>query len=316
MGKGLEFAIGVLNGAVGDYLVRTGNGLAIGMVVAVDGEEVALDPASLAAAFPNPSPRVVVLLHGLMCTEVIFEMPDGTDYGSRLAADLGFTPVYVRYNTGLTIPDNGESLAALLDTFVANYPVPIEELLLLGYSMGGLVIRSACHVAAGRTGRFLPLVKRILYVGTPHRGAPLERAGRVLTKLLASIPDPYTRLIADIANLRSDGVKDLGDSELSHSDRARRKATYALTDAEHPVPLLPGIEHFLIAGSLTADPTLAFFGDAIVPIPSATMGVDPQAASPALARDHIRVLPSIDHISIARHPSVYDAIVEFLGRTS
>ena len=189
--------------------------------------------------------------------------------------------------------------------------------MLLGYSMGGLVVRSACHVAATSEGRWLPLVKRIVYVGTPHRGAPLERAGRVVTKLLASIPDPYTRLIADIANLRSDGVKDLGDSELRHEDRARRRASFSLNDAEHPVPLLPGIRHYLVAGTLSADPTLAsLFGDAVVPLGSATNGLDPRAASPALPPDHVEVVAGVDHLAIAHHPDVYATIRSFLERSA
>lgn len=316
MGKKFEFAIGVLNGAIGDYLVRTGNGLASSMIFACDGDELPLTREAFARAYPSASPKVVILLHGLMCTELIFEMADGTDYGSRLADAKGMTALYLRYNTGLPIADNGASFDAMLDALVDVYPVPIEEIVLIGYSMGGLVIRSATHVAATSSGRWLGLVKRIVYVGTPHRGAPLERAGRVLTKFLASIPDPYTRLVADIANLRSDGVKDLGDSELRHDDRARRRATFGLTDAEHPVPLLPGIAHYLVAASLSVDPTLAWlFGDAIVPLGSAMNGLDPRRSSPALAPDHVTVLSGLDHISIARHPDVYAAIVAFLERT-
>jgi len=313
MGKNLEFAIGILNGAIGDYLARSGNGLATAMSFVLDNEELTpLDRDTFRRAYPAATGRVVVLLHGLMCTESIFDMPGG-DYGARLASDHGYTPLYVRYNTGLSIPDNGTSFARLLDRLIDVYPRPIDEILLLGYSMGGLVIRSACHAASEGESKWLPLVERILYVGTPHRGAPLERAGRVLTKILDAIPDPYTRLIAEIGNLRSDGVKDLGDSEIRHEDRARRRRTFSLTDAAHPVPLLPTIRHYLVAGALLADPALAFFGDAIVPLASAT-GADPNDPAPALAANHVITLPGIDHVSIARSPAVYDAILELLGR--
>lgn len=143
----LESALGILNGAIGDYLCRTQNGLALPMECILEGRAVALDRDSLRAAYPEATPRVAVLVHGLMGTEAAWTFPDGTDYGTLLQRDLGFTPVYVRYNSGLAIPDNGQALCALLDQLVANYPVPIEEILLIGYSMGGLVIRSACHMA-------------------------------------------------------------------------------------------------------------------------------------------------------------------------
>lgn len=314
MGKYLEFAIGALNGVVGDYLEARGNGLAIPMSFVHRLEPLLLSRAAFDAALPAAGPRVVVLLHGLMCTESIFDMADGMDYGRLLERDLGYTPLYVRYNTGRSIADNGAELARLLEGLLTVYPVAIEELLLLGYSMGGLVIRSACHVASEQGLSFLSRVRKAVYVGTPHRGAPLERAGRVLTKVLAAIPDPYTRLIADIGNLRSDGVKDLGDAELRHEDRARRKSSFALTDPEHPVPLLPSIEHFLVAATLSTEPLLAsLFGDSLVPVPSGTNGAVAGGEPIGIPPDHVRILPGFDHIRLAHDPAVYECIHGFLG---
>ena len=232
--------------------------------------------ALLAALGPGgAAPRVVVLVHGLMCTEDVFRFPEGGgDYGSFLSRDAGFTPLYVRYNSGLAIADNGLALSALLGKLVAAWPAPLEEIVLVGYSMGGLVLRGAFHYASLEGAPWLALAKRAIYVGTPHRGSPLERAGRALSRLLEAIPDPYTRLVADLANLRSDGVKDLGDGDVRHEDRARGGASLSLRDPAHPVPLLPEIAHFLVAGSVSSDPLVArLFGDALVPVPSATDGV-------------------------------------------
>src|ERR1700744_6029016 len=148
MGDNLEQVIGVLNGAVGDYLKRTGNGLATPMEVIRDGKPVALEPEAMRAAFgESPSPRLVVLVHGLMSTEIVWRMPDGQDYGALLAADLGYAPFYTRFNSGLHVSENGEALDALLEQLVTAYPVPVEEIILVGHSMGGLVIRSPCHAA-------------------------------------------------------------------------------------------------------------------------------------------------------------------------
>ena len=209
----LELAIGVLNGTIGDYLKRTGNGLATSMTLVHDGRPVALTRAALAAVYPAASPRVVVFVHGLMSTETVWEMADGTSYGSRFAHDFSMTSLYVRFNSGLHVSENGEALDTLLEQLVAEYPVAIEEMILVGHSMGGLVVRSAAHAAADTNRRWLALVKRAFYLGTPHLGAPLERFGNVLTWVLRKVGDtlgdPYTPLIADILNLRSSGVKDL-----------------------------------------------------------------------------------------------------------
>jgi pimeloyl-ACP methyl ester carboxylesterase len=307
MGRKLELAIGALNGAVGDYLVRTGNGLATDMAFVHEGDLLPLAAERWARALPAATPRVVVMLHGLMCTEDIWEFPDGTgDYGAFLARDFGFTPLRVRYNSGLNIPDNGAALASLLDALAAVYPVPIEEILLLGYSMGGLVVRGACHVATEEGHGWLSRVKRAFYVGTPHRGAPLERVGRVLAKVLRAVPDPYTRLAADLAELRSDGVKDLGDGDVRHEDRARRVASVSLRDPRHPVPLLPQIRHYLVAGTLSADPRFAkLFGDTMVPVPSAMNDQRAGAAEMAFPPSHVKILPGLAHVPLAHHPDVY-----------
>lgn len=271
MGKKLDFSLSILNGAIGDYLARTNNALATPMSF-----------VDLERAHQNATGRVAVLVHGLMCTETIWNLPTGDNYGSLLARDLGYTPLYLRYNTGLTLRENGASLHALLSALKQTYPLPIEELLLLGYSMGGLVIRSAAHLDASSENSWLPAVRRMIYVGTPHQGAPMERVGRFAAKLLGAIDDPYTRLVAEIADLRSSGVKDLGDADLP--------------------PLLENIRHYLIAGTVSADPRIAsIFGDGVVPQQSATSGN-------ILPAEQIKIIAGLNHVDLAHDLKVYETI--------
>ncbi len=303
MGRKLETSLAILNGAIGDYLARTGNGLATTMQF-VDGLRGAPWRGSDAS-------RVAIFVHGLMCTESIWEMPDGSDYGARLAKDLGYAPLYVRYNSGRAIAANGASLANALEVLVAGYPAELDEIVLVGHSMGGLVVRSACHAARMDGHLWLSRVRRAIYLGTPHLGAPLERVGRVISSVLRAVDDPYTRLIAEIADLRSDGVKDLGDAALRHEDRGQsgtRPFAIGLTDARHPVPLLPEIQHFLVAGSISDQPWLgALFGDSLVPVSSATAG-HVNAAGTTLPPDHVKLMPGLNHMMIAHSPAVYDRI--------
>ncbi len=314
MGKKLELALAILNGTIGDYLARTGNGLATEMTFvhmgAVDNAPIAATREGFATAYPDAKSKIVILVHGLMCTETAFDLAGGGDYGSLLAKDLGVTPLYVRYNSGLPIADNGAYFSGLLDDLVANWPTTIDDILLIGYSMGGLVVRSACHVGSLKKSKWLKLVKRAIYVGTPHRGAPLERGGRVVSKILTAIPDPYTRLIAEIADLRSEGLQDLGDAELRHEDRARRKKTFALTDKAHPVPLLKSMRHYLVAGTLSNEPWLQhLFGDSIVPLASATNELITKDA--ILPPDHVKIVAGTSHVDLARSLEVYAHVRAF-----
>jgi pimeloyl-ACP methyl ester carboxylesterase len=300
----LENTLAVLNGVLGDYLARTDNGLAteIEVFASTSGDRpLRLERGSWQSAVGETPAKIVVLAHGLMCTESVWRMRDGSDYGTRLATDLGYLPLYLRYNTGLPIAEGGEHLDRVLDRVAASYPRAIEEIAFIGHSMGGLIMRSACHAACLGESKWLPKVHRAIYLGTPHLGSPLERVGRVVTKVLRAVPDPYTRMVAEIADLRSRGIKDLGDG---------------LNDAHHPVPLLPEIEHYLVAASLSDDPWLAsLFGDSLVPVASATNGAHhPMGA--ALPPDHVKLMPGANHMAIARDPAVYRFIQTWCGGTS
>ena len=306
MAKHLEMLIGALNGTVGDYLKRTGNGLATPMELVHAGSPLAVTRDAIAAVHPAATPRAVVLVHGLMSTEHVFELPDGETYATLLARDLGFTPFAVRYNSGLHVSDNGEALDDLLERLAAAHPVPLEEIALIGHSMGGLVIRSATHAASGRGRRWLPLARRAFYVGSPHLGAPLERAGNVLAWALAKVGIPTTDLIADIVNLRSSGVKDLRYGNLRREDWEGGDPDALLQNRRHPVPLLPEIRHHLIAGTLVDDPLVSMlFGDAVVPLPSAAGQARPKHRSALFPAEHVRVLAGFDHVRLAHDLQVY-----------
>src|SRR5207248_1368031 len=72
----------------------------------------------------------------------------GHDHGAALARDLGYSTVYLHYNSGLHVSTNGRAFATLLESLVEEWPVPVEEMTIVAHSMGGLVTRSACDVPA------------------------------------------------------------------------------------------------------------------------------------------------------------------------
>ncbi len=313
----VEAVLSALNGVLGDYLQRTDNGLALSMALYARNRPVALDADSLRRAFPRASPRVALWVHGLGVTEAVWAYPDAPAqcYGSLLEREQGFTSLSLRYNSGLHISENGTALAQLLVTLTANYPVPIEELVLVGYSMGGLVVRSACHVAAEERLAWLEHVRRAIYIGVPHQGAPLERLGQGVAHLLRAVPNGYTRLVADVLDLRSSGVKDLGFANLLQRDWEGATREELLRNRRHPVPLLPGISHHLIVGTLGTDEKHVLsllFGDGIVRVASAAGRAQPAHRSPLFPQEHVAVVPGVDHIGLAHHPAVYARLAAWL----
>jgi hypothetical protein len=177
--------LAALNGVFGDHLADTGNPLAIPMQLRMGGRPWR---EALAAAEAPPCGRVLTLVHGLAMNDGQWNRR-GHDHGQVLARALGLTPVYLHYNSGRHVSQNGRDFAAALADLVAHWPVPVTELMIVGHSMGGLVARSACHQAGGSA--WLKHLSRLVFLGTPHQGAPLERGGRLVdaaARRLAPMP--------------------------------------------------------------------------------------------------------------------------------
>ena len=314
-----DVVVGALNGAWGDRFARWRNPLALAMTVRVDGRDVALTGPALRTAFTQPSNDLVVFLHGLCGTERAWWMKADEHYGdrasshgSRLASETGTTPVYLRYNTGLHISTNGEQLAALLSDLVAHWPVEVTRLTLVGHSMGGLVIRSACY--HGRQGHepWVDLVRRVVYLGTPHLGAPLEvavtAAGAALRKL------PETRPLAGALASRSIGIKDLRFGDVRPDDWAY----VGDPDAWRPepsdcAPLLDGAEHYYIGVTLSRNRhhvVARTIGDAFVTFPSAS-GTDDRREL-GLETNQGRHLGRLHHFDLLNHPRVWTELRAWL----
>lgn len=315
-------ALGILNGAHGDLVARTAPALAVSMHVRSAGRDVPVTTEALAAAFPDAVGRLAVFLHGLTETEGSWcfrserhHGEPGITYGSLLHRDLGLTPVFVRYNTGLHVSDNGRLLDELLAALVDAWPAPVQDMVLIGHSMGGLVARSALHQAGGGTVEPRPwthLVRDTITLGTPHLGAPLERGVHTLTHTLARLPE--TRPLAALLALRSAGIKDLRRGTLVEADWSGRDLD-AAGPAEHThVPLHDGARHFVVLATVARNPTgrtAGLIGDLLVPPRSASgdTGDDDRLAFPP---DAVHRVGGIHHLDLLNHPRVYEQIRDWL----
>lgn len=259
-----RLARGALNGVWGDRLHASGSALAC---------EMAIAPALDAEA---ATPFVVVLVHGLCETEAAWSLGTrerGGTYATRVLEPLGATPVTVRYNTGRAIADNGRALAALLDELVATWPVAVARLVLVGHSMGGLVIRAA----AAHGGDWVARVEATIALGTPHRGAPLAQAARLASRALALVPE--SRPIGAVLDTRSAGIKDLARGL--------------------PDDVLPDARHLAVAATVTAEaghPLGRLAGDLLV-LASSAHGVRARRVHVG-GHDHFNLLnaPALDGI--------------------
>jgi hypothetical protein len=307
-----DAVVAALEGVVGDHLAATGNPLATPLHLRHDGRALELTPAGLAAALPAASGRVAVMVHGL-CRSDRQWLRDGHDHGAALARDLGFTVVHVRYNSGLHVSINGHALAERLETALAAWPVPVDDLVIVGHSMGGLVARSACHYAALSGAAWPALLRRLVFLGTPHHGAPLERGGRWLHAAIGAAP--YTRPLARLGGLRSAGITDLRHGSLLDEDwRGRNR--FAGGGSPGAVPLPAGVACFAVGATLARRPEARharLLGDGLVPLDSALGRHRDAGRSLALPVERQWVGCGMGHLDLLGRREVYETIRNWLG---
>jgi pimeloyl-ACP methyl ester carboxylesterase len=263
-GEANAHVVAAINALRGDELEREANPLACPMTFRDRGEVV-----------PVPSAhRLAVFIHGLGETEFAWGREP---YGDRLP---GWTPVYLRYNTGRSIADNGASLAELLDG------VDAREIALIGHSMGGLVARAACH----RGGDWTSRVRVTVSLGTPHLGAPLAQAVHHAGTGLGVLPE--TRPFANLLDRRSAGIRDLRHGFLLDE-----------------VPLLEGPTHCFVSATVTRSPKHPvgrLLGDILVLAPSAS-------GRGHLEFHHGLELGGTHHLALLNHAEIHEQLLTWLS---
>jgi len=297
--------VGALNGMWGDSLVERHNGLALNMALRAAGRDVVLTRSGLQAAYPHATPRLAVFVHGLCETDDAWTLAGSrhVPYGYRLQAELGYTPLYVRYNTGLHISENGRLLAQLLDQVAENWPTEVHEVALIGHSMGGLVGRSACHYSGGCL--WCSKVRHVFTLGSPHLGAPLEQAANAASYVLGQLPETRA-LLANPLNLRSVGIKDLRYGYLTDECWDGQDCNAFLRNTSREVPFLPTASHYFVCATLSREPgTLSarIIGDLLVLQASAWSQQRGQRMR--FPVEHYSHFGRINHFELLNHPAIY-----------
>jgi len=305
-----------LNGFWGDYLSRKSSNLDLGMALRHQGRDLPVTPGAFTVAFPNPTNKICVFVHGLAATERLWSLasqehygdPDIT-FGSQLQADLGLTPIYLRYNTGRHISENGRALATLLTEVLNAYPVPIEEITLVGHSMGGLVARSAAHYATENEEPWIARLRHVACIGSPHLGAPLEKAVSLLTGLLRNVEAAGAQVPAKLVDSRSAGVKDLRYGYTVDEEWAGMDPDEVFADNRRNLPPVGGVEYYFLAATISREPGHPLgrlFGDWLVRLPSASGEALAPTRQIPFARGE--VFPGMHHLQLANHPDVYEEL--------
>ncbi len=283
-------------GFLGDWLEQRRNPLALPMQFIADGRVI--DP--LEPAVSRPGRTLIVLIHGLMEMDSIWEYPQapGAHYGTDLSGPLEATPLCLRFNSGRAIHENGAELSRQLELLVENWPREVERLVLLGHSMGGLMIRSACHHGRHQGHQWTLRSLDCAYLGSPHDGSWLAKGAQGMAGMMQRMPRDYLRVVGEFIDLRSEGIRNLSRGEVTPPD------------IEEP-PLLPGADHYVVSGLLSRrqeHPVNALFGDALVHEASAR-----GERRSGWSLTDTAAFPGVDHFRLAHHRLVGNQLLEWLA---
>jgi len=289
--------LSVLNGVVGDHLAASGSPLALPFTLhAPNGRRLDVE-----APRPTDTDTVVVFVHGLCLSDHDWLQANGKRTGlvEAVTAAVDGTPVLARYNTGRPIQENGRALAKQLDAWTAS-PTGPSRLVLVTHSMGGLVVRSAVQHAREAAARWPDLITDTIYLGTPHRGSPLERSGAWIEAQIrrSSVTAPF----ASLTSLRSQGIQDLRQGAAAQPPPSpSSSAPYAAADA------VPGRTLYVAAALTSGAQTQDAIGDGLVPVPSA---LDRPGGPQAGTR---RVVEGIGHLDLLHDPAMTAHLCRWLS---
>lgn len=317
----------ILNGVVGDYLVQEQNPLAIDMAFYHDDQKLVLNDSlakQMASNSKKPlSNKIIVLIHGLTNLETIWDYdaenventvsemePHQENYGVCLQETHGFTPFYLRYNTGLAIKENGQQLNDLICQLKSAYPIEVDEIVLIGFSMGGLLMRSAQQIAQDTKAAWLDNLSNCYYIGTPHEGSPLEKFGHLTSAVMRLVPRDYISLWADWIDVRSEGIQDLKHGLLNLRGVDSKQTENQDDPYEQSAKcgsFYIGAQHHFISGAVFDKQNSLvnrFFGDSLVRHTSA----NPISAPKDCKTAHFDGIP---HLTLAHSKQVYEQIYQW-----
>lgn len=281
-----EAYMSALNGVIGDRLVEGNSPFSIPMTLRQQ-------PTT-----QRSSNKVLLLIHGL-CMSDLQSHARRNDYaaepGEALASALGYIPVYLRYNSGLPIAQNGRELSKQMEQLVAAWPGEIEDLAVVAHSMGGLLIRSALHHAEQDDLLWPRQLSSVVFLGTPHQGAPLEKVGSWLDTALDTLP--YTKPFTSLTRARSAGITDL-----------------RYGNPHTPLPV--SVNCYTIAATLAGKRSALadhLVGDGMVPLRSALGLHKDEQRSLAFAKSSQQIMYNMNHMELLNSPQVNRQIEQWLA---
>ncbi|HSS83330.1 MAG TPA: hypothetical protein VLL30_06075, partial [Reyranella sp.] len=157
-------------------------------------------------------------------------------------------------------------------------------------------------------------LKNIVFLGTPHHGAALERGGNWVDAILPI--SHYTAPLARLGKIRSAGITDLRHGNLLDEDWEGQDRFERIGDQRQPVPLPEDVACYAMAatrGEKIGDLNDRLAGDGLVHVDSALGRHKDPKLGLAIPEDRQFTVYGISHFELLSRPEVYAKIKLWLA---
>jgi hypothetical protein len=162
--------------------------------------------------------------------------------------------------------------------------------------------------------RWVACLRSIVFIATPHHGAPLERGGNWVDLILGV--SAYTAPLARLGQIRSAGITDLRYGNLVDEDWEGRDRFEGGGDRRRAIPLPDGVACYAIAGT-SARPMGGFgqklLGDGLVGVDSALGHHRDPRRSLNFPEERQWVGAGIGHLDLLTRAKVWERIRSWLS---
>lgn len=306
-----HYLLPIVNGIIGDKLVENNHKLAISMSFRRDGKDVSVQDLNIKRK--KKEQTIIIFIHGLIMDEVFWQTPTEKKlgFGSRLEKELSIIPLYIRYNTGKHISQNGREFSFLLQKLIDEYNDKIDKVVLITHSMGGLVAKSACYYANKEQHNWVKKLDSVFLLGVPNDGSFLEKIAHLTTTILKIIPNLPTRIVGNISDQRSNGIKDLRLGFLIDEDWESHDDSVYLKANRTNVEPLSFVKYYILVGTIEGKESSivnTYFGDGLVSSKSAIGEVFQNHSNKSNPNIKCKIFPETSHIGLLLNPIVYNYI--------
>lgn len=243
--------------------------------------------------------KIMICVPGLFCDESLWTK-NGEPSLAKTMEEEGYFPVFLRFNPGLHISDNGKKLLALLKSFLEHPDVRDLKADYISYSQGGLILRSAFYLAKQEAPEFSKRIGKVLFISSPDGGSYIEKAGFWLGLGAEAFPVFPVQLIGFIGNQRSDAMKDLSHGIIREEDwkNGSHLGRYAKDVYFGELDEIDAYQIYSLVSEKDGGNWSSWIGDGIIERPSLTILSEEVFRRKSDPESRVRCLTGLSHYQI------------------